>query len=249
MMSGKDINNPKKVIIFWDDEEKEILEKFKTRVSDLELEDSFLIRFLRARERNLENAEKMLRACLAWRKENDIASFLEKTPPKFLKDEYHIWFEHVGKDHEERSVFWLPLGGVRAKECIEAGHKELIHEMVYNLLESASNSINLSERAHQVVCILGLEDLSMKTLMHMETMQCLYKAFQNLEQNYPEILASLVVINAPWYFSIAYNFVKPILSAHTISKLRVFNSTKSKWMEYLESVMPLESIPEKYLDA
>lgn len=52
---------------------------------------------------------------------------------------------------------------------------------------------------------------------------------------------------APWMFSIAFSFIKPILSPKTLGKIQVFNSEREKWLPALRQLMPDSAIPSDYL--
>ncbi|CAL8144996.1 unnamed protein product [Orchesella dallaii] len=81
-------------------EETISLEKFKETVNDLNQDDGVLIRFLRARDYDIDNAEQMLRLAVQWRKEMDLDNLHLKKwnfPPHFYTS---IKYRYFGRDYE-----------------------------------------------------------------------------------------------------------------------------------------------------
>jgi hypothetical protein len=54
--------------------------------------------------------------------------------------------------------------------------------------------------------------------------QYVQKMFQIDEKYYPERLAHLFIINAPWYFSAIYALISPFIDTVTASKIRIIGS-------------------------
>jgi len=66
---------------------------------------------------------------------------------------------------------------------------------------------------------------------------------------YKEIRRITVVFScftAPWVFTYIFGFVKPILSARTMSKVVIFDSNQVKWKEALLNNIPSSSLPINY---
>jgi len=211
----------------------------------LQEDDVTLIRFMRAREYDLQKAEDMLRKSLKWRKEN-LDKILEWKCPQIYLDA--LPFRICGVDNIGATVIWLRLGHWHGRQLIEQGLKQeclkygnWIIEKSFATLKNGGN-----KPCHVIV---GIEDLSLYQITHIETMQTLFAGFQNLEQNYPEVLKRVHIVNAPWMFTMAFNFIKPILSAHTLAKIQVFGSNKKQWLPVLQEFMPRKTIPKEYLDS
>jgi len=52
---------------------------------------------------------------------------------------------------------------------------------------------------------------------------------------------------APWVFTIAFNFIKPILSQRTLDKIQVFGSDKSQYVPRLQELCEDSVIVPQYL--
>lgn len=227
------------------DEEIENLKKFKKHVEDLKQTDVACLRFLRARDGNLDKAEGMLRRCLKWREDIQVSTYLTWRPTKCVAED--TTFEFTGVDIEGRPVFWLPMGRWNARGWVEKGYKEDIAKLRYYILETIMYQIGQS-KADQCVVIFGVEGLTYWKVAHVETMQIMMDSFKDLAQYYPEIIKSMFVVNTPWYFPYVMTFVKPLLSARTAKKVQIFNSDRKKWLPTLLETIPESSIPKEYLE-
>jgi hypothetical protein len=225
-----------------DEREGQLFEKFKLIMADEDPDDKKLMRFLRARQHDLTKAEEMLRSSIKWRKEYDVDSYKSWVPPSVLRDDYNIICDHTGYDHQDRPTFYIPLGSYLGKECVEDGWKDDLFKFVFFALEKGLSILEECEAA-TVTVVVDMANLRMKQVIHVESMMILYKAFGFLEANYPEVLKQVFIVNAPWVFTMAYNFFKPILSKATIDKVQVQGSIQEKWLPTLLDKMPLESIP------
>jgi len=221
------------------------LEEFKKRVDDLKQDDVTCIRFLRAREQNLDKAESMLRRCLKWREDVEISKYVSWRPSNPVMED--TTFYSTGNDFEGRPVFWLPMGRWNTRTLVEKGFKEDVSQLRYYILETLMEKLRNSS-VHQCIVIFGVEGLTYWKVAHLDTMQMMMDSFHDLALYYPEIIKSMFVINTPWYFPYVLTFIKPILSQRTTKKLHIFNSDKKKWMAALLDVMPRESIPKEYLE-
>lgn len=225
------------------DKEREVLEQFKIVTTDLEPDEETMLRFLRAREHDVNKAEDMLRKNLQWRKDNNVISYLNYEPPPTIKDNF--MFDIGPKDNEGRPVVWVPIGRWMPKPVFDKGLKDECAKFRLFLFETVREAAKL-QGASQVFVVMGLEHLTYDKIANLETMHLLYSSLKELEANYPEILKTCIVVNAPWIFPMAYNFFKPIFSRRTLNKLKVFDSDKSKWLPALLEYMPMSSVPAEY---
>jgi len=53
---------------------------------------------------------------------------------------------------------------------------------------------------------------------------------------------------APYPFYLAWNVIKPWLSARTLSKFCVMGNDKKKYIQAIRDICPDEIIPQKYLE-
>jgi len=234
-------------MIFPENEDEEgNIEELKSRVGDLKIDDDVtLLRFLRARDQNLDKAENMLRRCMQWRSDVEVARYVTWKPAKCVEED--STFHQTGTDYEGRPVFWLPMGRWNTRGLLEQGYKDDVTKLRYYVLETLMHKIINSE-AHQCMVIFGVEGLTYWKVAHLETMQLMMDSFRDLAMNYPEIIKKMFVVNTPWYFPYVLKFVKPILSQRTTNKLHIFNGDKAKWLPVLLEAMPRAALPPEYLE-
>jgi len=228
------------------EKEGEILRKFQERVSDVEprLDEITCLRFLVAREFDLDASENMLRQTLQWRKTVGIENYTKWTIPD-LRHEFE--FEVTGVSHNGGPVMWIPLGRWNARYWVERQRAEDIRYFAYHILETALTKIHEMGCKGQAVVILGMETLTYYKVAHIDTLKELHNGFSTLERSYPEIIEALVIVNATWIFNIGFNFIKPILSARTLAKLNVYGSDRKIWLPALRAAVPDSAIPSDYL--
>jgi len=227
--------------------EKTVLAEFKKLVEELEQDDVTLIRFLKARDFNLEKAEAMLRQCIQWRKENSMDTILKWEYPNYLPTD--LSYQISGKDYHGAPIVWVPFGKWRHRSWVEQGYSDELLRWGFRLIEDGLHNLKCSEDGTlQCTAIFDLAEISYYQAAHMASLKLLYLAFKALEQNYPEVLKCVVVVNAPWFFTIPFNFIKGVISPNTLSKLKVFDSNKSAWLNFLLERCPQKSLPKEYFE-
>ncbi|XP_077540759.1 SEC14-like protein 2 isoform X2 [Haemaphysalis longicornis] len=172
------------------DAERAALDKLRQALADVETpskEDWYLLKWLRARKFKTQDAEKMLREHVAWRKKYSVDSILE--------------------DYDEPTVF---------REYWPGG-----------LLQCSPDDVPV------FISPSGQADL--------KVVSTLVDAVRMFEDNYPEILEELFVINAPSLFPMVWNIIKPLLTQRTIDKIHIFG--KEGWREVFAERWDLDRLP------
>jgi hypothetical protein len=68
-----------------------------------------------------------------------------------------------------------------------------------------------------------------------------------MEANYPEMLRSMLIINAPKIFAMAFNLVKPVLPKETLEKMDIYGGDEEEWKKAIrERGFSLEKIPIRW---
>jgi hypothetical protein len=63
------------------------------------------------------------------------------------------------------------------------------------------------------------------------------------QNNYPETMGTLFIINSPWLFTTCWRMVKPLLNEVTLEKIHILGSD---YMEELKKHIPEENIPKEF---
>ena len=153
--------------------------------------DPILLRFLRARDFNVEKAREMLSHSLVWRKKHGVDKILsEYELPPVVKDYFPGgWHQH---DKEGRPTFILRLGQMDVKGLIKSVGEEGLTKLTLHvceeglrLTEEASHRLNRPISTWSM--LLDLEGLNMRHLWR-PGMKALLHIIEICEANYPETL-------------------------------------------------------------
>ncbi|OXA42573.1 hypothetical protein Fcan01_22665 [Folsomia candida] len=234
------------------EKEWELIHKFRSRVEDvLDTDDKrsahFLLRWIRARDENLDKAEAMLRNSMKWRKENDMDSVLNKPLDPFIKDTYPYYTE--GHDYEGHPVREVHSGAWDMRKAIDAGKETEFQDFVNHFFESIMVAIresgNLkgdgggsSDWPHtQFIYICDWEDYSYAQLINLKAVQALLKFASQYEAHYPEILYKVYFVNCPAIMPLFLKLLKPLLAPKTYSKIHIYGTNREEWEPILRGMM------------
>ncbi|KAG1118663.1 hypothetical protein G6F42_013143 [Rhizopus arrhizus] len=202
--------------------------------------DSTLLRFLRARKRDLDAAYNMLTNTLRWRLEmriNEIVSLGETGLIEELEKAKTGLGVAFKKQLEQKMV---TLGGPdrRARGVcfvnVQVHHKDNQPLEVMKLLTIyvMETSRVICDYPMETVCIVfNLENFTMANMAIKFLVGC-FQAY------YPETLGLACVHKAPWVFSTIWNLITPILDPVVASKI-VF----TKNLDELEKYVASDSLP------
>lgn len=212
------------------------------------LDDSTLLRFLRARKFDVAAARAMFENCEKWRKENGVDTIFEDFhyEEKPLVAKFYPQYYHK-TDKDGRPVYIEELGAVNLTEMYKITTQE---RMLKNLIweyESFSR-YRLPASSRQADCLVetSCTILDLKGISISAAAQVLsyVREASNIGQNYyPERMGKFYMINAPFGFSAAFRLFKPFLDPVTVSKIFILGSSYQK--ELLKQI-PAENLPVKF---
>ncbi|CAG7721006.1 unnamed protein product [Allacma fusca] len=233
--------------------ELKLLSQFRSQLNDLEISeflssDMELLRFIRARESNLEQAELMFRKHLKWRAEMDIDNIGSWESPDPCKK--YLPEHTVGFDDDNRPLVVTLLGKWDVKHVLsEIDSKNFLKHMVKQNEETRAKMTGKVCRkgvpVTQMIHIIDLEGLSL-TQGTLPVFRFMSEFAGMFESNYPEFLKMEVVINAPWFFPMFFKCVKPFLSRKTTDKIHVYGKNQVEWIEFLKKFFPDRILPSRY---
>lgn len=227
------------------------LVQLKNRVSELLKgkvpSDPVFLRFLRARDFNVEKAREMLSQSLMWRKKHGVDKILsEYELPKVLKDFFPGGWHHY--DKEGRPLFILRLGQMDVKGIIKSVGEEGITKLTLHICEEG---LRLTEEAaHRLnkpistwCLLLDLEGLNMRHLWR-PGMKALLHIIEICEANYPETLGRVLIIRAPRVFPIMWTLVSPLIDETSREKFLFYGGNGYQESGGLVDYIPTENIPD-----
>ncbi|CAH0721961.1 unnamed protein product, partial [Brenthis ino] len=226
---------------------------FRRSVRDVlrpEHNDHFLLRWLRARQWNPEAAEKMLRDSMKWREKWGVDTTLANwEAPEVL--ETHFPSGSTGFDKEGSPVIIVPFVGYDIWGLLHSVTRSDLIRMIIRHLENYLEIAKKQAQTHgpnalTVTVIFDLEGFSMRQYAWKPAAELVFTLLQIYEANYPEILKTCFIVNAPKVFSLAFSVIKKFMHDNTISKIRIYGSDTKKWQAQILAVIEKDQIPLHY---
>ncbi|UPR02282.1 CRAL/TRIO domain-containing protein [Chloropicon primus] len=247
--NGKDLNA-------WGlthEEEGEYLAEFqeelagKPRVRKEHLEDEKkLLRFLRARNFKVDRAAEMYLKHLEWREEWGVDDILfQEFPERDQLLEYFPQGYHMC-DKQGRPIYIQYLGGINVHKVLSFATEETIVKL---FIQEYEKFLHLklpacSEASGKLIetslTIMDVKGISLKILTK-ETQRIMKCVTGFVQDNYPEMMGNMIIINAPYIFKVIFNMIKPMLSPRTQSKITVLGT---RYMDQLLEYVDPSCIPE-----
>lgn len=229
----------------------EVLQQFRERTQDIlpqlpAQHDHFLLRWLRARNFNIQKSEAMLRKHLEFRKQMKVDVIItDWRPPEVI--EKYLSGGMCGYDREGSPIWYDVIGPVDPKGLFMSASKQDFIKSKIRDCEMLQKECNLqSQRSgknvESITMVYDVEGLGLKHLWK-PAIETYGEILQMFEDNYPEGLKRLFVIKAPKLFPVAYNLVKHFLSENTRQKILVLGDN---WQEVLLEYIDAEELPVVY---
>ncbi|KAH9514987.1 hypothetical protein Btru_021600 [Bulinus truncatus] len=221
--------------------EEEALRQFKERVSDLitSQDDYSLKKWLKARNYDVNKAEAMFRTSMAYREKMKVDSLLtDYEPPEVLKK--YMSGGNIGHDKEGSPVRVELFGHLDMKGLMYSARKSdmekvKLRQCEQHLRDWEEMSKKLNRRVDGLVVIFDMEGVSSKMLWR-PGLQMYLHLVTLLEDNYPEMLKRMFVINAPRIFPLLYKICRPLISQDTKNKIHVLGSDcASTLLKYIDA--------------
>lgn len=208
-----------------------------------------LLKWLKARQFDVEAAEKMLRASLIWRQQMQVDSILtDFQAPNVLKEFFPI--ASFGHDRNGQPIFYFNFGHMDSKGLLYSSRKVdcvkyLVQWLEISLAECREQSVKHNRLIESLTVLVDLENFDVKTALYKPVFNLYLEFVAVHEQNFPEALSQAILIKTPKVFSIFYAVLKPLLAEET--KKKVVMCGKDNWQEELFKKIHPDEVP-KYLE-
>lgn len=174
------------------------------------MNDSTYIRYLRARNYDVEKATKMLRATLKWRKEFGLEDIHTKWTETVAYENSSGKMYVRGFDKNGHAVLYLKPGKENSKN-----HDGNLKHLVYNL-ERAIACMDESTKQEKVVLIIDYDGFSMSRAPATKTS---IATLNILQDHYPERLYRAFIIRPMYFFYLLFQMISGLMDAVTKAKL------------------------------
>lgn len=211
----------------------------------------FLLRILRATMKDkrkkrifqVKDAKARLFAVLDWKKKYDVD--INKKPPEF--DEYRkIYPALYYPDYRAETIVWIQRQG----EFVTSVKKDCFTPYVWNrctgyMLEHVEEMLRqISEKVGREIkgyySLADMGGLGLGMFSRFSTLQLLSNI---AAENYPETVERIFIMNTPWIFPKAFNFVKPFLDPVTLRKFEIKSSIPK---DEFRALLDVKLLPTEY---
>lgn len=209
--------------------------------------DEHILRFLRARDFNIDKAREILCQSLTWRKQHQVDYLLQTwDSPQVLSDYYAGGWHHHDKDG--RPLYVLRLGQMDTKGLVRALGEESLLRHVLSINEEGlrkceENTKIFGRPISAWTCLVDLEGLNMRHLWR-PGVKALLRIIEVVEPNYPETLGRLLIVRAPRVFPVLWTLVSPFIDENTRKKFLIYAGNDYQGPGGLVDYIDKEIIPD-----
>jgi hypothetical protein len=232
-------------------EQELALKKFRGEVQamgipDSKFDDSYLLRFLRARKFDLAKTKEMWVNFIKWRKDNgvdEIGSYVFSEIEDLKKAWPHGYFR---TDKLGRPIYIERTGQLKLKQLFKVTTEERLikywiqsYERLVNHIMPVCSKVR-GQRIEQTCTILDLKGGS--TSIMSKQVYDFVKLASSIGQNYyPESMGKMFIVNAPLLFSGVWAMMRPWIDEKTRAKIEIIGS---KFEAKLLEIIPAENLPD-----
>lgn len=205
----------------------EKLEEFKTIIEEENLtedprfDDYYLLRFLRARKFNIKKTLEMFKKFLDWRIEHNVNdAMVQNVCPNIEKVKEIYKFGYHGVDKQGRPFSIDNPCSFYIEELLEIADKNELYAFYVRDYETTLHvrfpaaSESAGERIDQTFNWLNVKGFTMSKLKE-KSRNIIKLAISIGQDNYPEIMGKMLIVNSPFIFRGAWTILSPFIDEKT----------------------------------
>eukprot|EP00871_Galdieria_phlegrea_P000640 jgi/Galph1/1577/GphlegSOOS_G259.1 len=196
--------------------------------------DDCLLRYLRARNKQVDKAWDLLQRTLNWRKSFGVEDIIHNVSPQIREEGASGKLYVGGNDQYGRPVIYMKPRFQNTKE-----NQYQLQHLVYTLERAIRQMQNGAEK---VILLIDFEGYSMRNTPSIKMMR---EALTILQAR----LA--ICINAPMLFHTFYKIIKPFIDKNTVQKIYFFKvphppDNNPEWIAFAQQVFDWEQLEVDY---
>jgi hypothetical protein len=195
-----------------------------------------LLRFLRARKYDLDAAIEMYLKMLEWRIENKVDEMLATPDPREHVFQCVCPHRNHGVDREGHPVYFERTGMIRVGDLLKhMDEMDIVWRHVRMMEYMAQRTIAQSQQTDKYIgkSVMILDLTGMRYTIETAGMRAFRRTTHIDQNNYPECLHRMVIINAPLSFRGVWAVIKPWLDVKTRAKVENHGSNYQKRLQEL----------------
>lgn len=237
---------------------KSKLEDLKGRLADLPPlgwlrpgDTRVLLRFLRARQEDVDRAAAMFRHTHAWRTEHRVSSYLTDVNLEAHRDLDPYWRTSgiIGHDRDNDLVLFERMGKVHVPSLTSLGLTGLYRHEAYHMervmaIFERERRLRIKDRNGIGYSITVIEDLQGLGRSHLDMGGMnLYKQIVRMdEDHYPDLVKRILVVRAPWIFPLIWKIAQHFFDEGTRQKIQIVSAKDT--VSELSKYMSLDEVPK-----
>jgi phosphatidylinositol/phosphatidylcholine transfer protein len=233
-------------------QEVEFVTQFRSLLSErlsTTTDNNTIIRYIRARDNNIQHALLLYHKSIAWRKEYKVDSILSRhiVPPWHCFLQRLVCNAHHGFDTNGRPIYIEKTGQIHVSEFCRIIPEHIVIATHVWFMEHLERRCRVSSRRHgkSITQCVNIMDMSYIGLSHRMTIR-FFKKVSFIDQNYyPELLGKLYFINCPWVFHTLWSMCKPFLAQATVDKIHILGSSQAELATMVQE-LGAENLPREY---
>jgi len=232
--------------------QKAALDKFKANVlpkltQDYQKSDLYLIRWLRAKNFNIKDAEEMLKADLKWRKAERMDD-IHKEDWSDMQEEFPWYMD--GYDNEGKPIVTTNFDEWDIRKGVVAGKiKRLMRWMTFGQ-ESAVRKVRelqgMGKNVTQWDFIINMNNFNIPVHGCAQCLPIYTNYVLNYEKHYPGSVDKMMLLNTPQVFEVVLNLIRPVMSQQTRDALKVYTNNKDEWEHIVFADIKRDQLVKQY---
>ncbi|OXA48605.1 CRAL-TRIO domain-containing protein T23G5.2 isoform X1 [Folsomia candida] len=232
--------------------EKQKLDQFKDAVSKISFpaewmqQELNLVRYLRARQWDVQRAKSMLQETVDWWEENNMKDIHNEDWTNIEKD-FPLHTDGVDKLGQPAFVFAFAEWDLRGA-AVQGRLNRVIRWFFKAFDDVHQKSIEYHKlgktNGTQWNVIADMDKLSRQQHLCIQCLRFYTELALILESRYPGGSDKLFVVNSPSIFQIVLSLINPILSKSTLNSLKVIGANKEEWGKAVYSHFAKDQLPE-----